>query len=112
MAVLGRRIGGEFSDFAELYDLEPEESVLSADLDYDGQNTFAEWTLGGTDPNDPSSTPSLVMEVRSIDGGQYLTLCFLRLAGGTEAGTATRWPTWFMNARERGVLADGILNPY
>ena len=86
VAVLGRRIGGEFSDFAELYDLEPEESVLSADLDYDGQNTFAEWTLGGTDPGDPSSTPSFVMEVRSIDGGQYLTLCFLRLAGGTEAG--------------------------
>lgn len=75
----------EFATFVTTHGLSGDPT---ADFDDDGYTDQEEWAHGGTDPTNAAETPEWIGAVRNIGGSDYLTVSYLRLAGGAEAGNA------------------------
>ena len=75
-----------FSAFVAAAGLIGDDRDEEANPDNDEWNNFGEWAQGLIDPSDANANPLLVGRVRDVGGMDYLTLSYVRLAGGTENG--------------------------
>ena len=79
-----------FAEFTNDHGLTGEDAKPGRDLDDDGFTTFEEWAQGGFDPTRSAEAPPLIQRFQTIGGSEYFTVAYLRIPGGSEAGSVYR----------------------
>ena len=82
----GQRAGVYYADYVQKHGLTGDNAIQTNDPDGDGDATFFEWGVGGTDPLSGGARPSVLVRDVQVDAEMYSALCYLRIVNGGVSG--------------------------